>query len=124
MRIGSFFVALSLAAQSRTFEVAAMKPSTWVYSDDLYGNDRYEVLATAAGQPSLAHFREMLQELLKERFHLSAHRATKESPSYVLTVNEGGIKMKASVLGAGQSPSSWSSGRVESVYQAGPPGIN
>jgi len=90
----------------------------WASSHDLYGTDRYDVVGVAEGNPPLAQFRSMLQALLKERFQLSAHRATKNVPAYALVQNEGGAKLKPSVLGEGQSPSTWTSGRQESKYEA------
>ncbi len=38
----------------------------WFRSTDLFGKDRYEVLATAQGTPTSPQFRQMLQALLKE----------------------------------------------------------
>ena len=57
--------------------------------------DRFDILAKAAeGTPATA-LGAMLQSLLKERFHLTAHLETRAMAAYYLVVAEGGVKMSA-----------------------------
>jgi uncharacterized protein (TIGR03435 family) len=61
----------------------------------------YDIVARADGDttPTQDEFRSMLQELLIERFGLSVHRETKDSPVYFLSVGKGGPKFKQSAPG-------------------------
>jgi uncharacterized protein (TIGR03435 family) len=57
--------------------------------------DRYDILAKpdAPGVPNAEQLRSMVQKLLAERFGLKFHKEQKELPSYVITVDKGGVKM-------------------------------
>lgn len=59
-------------------------------------NDRYDIVAKAAGEAPLDRLRAMMQALLADRFKLTLHRETKEMPAYVFTVAKGGHKLKES----------------------------
>jgi uncharacterized protein (TIGR03435 family) len=61
---------------------------------DNFEADRYEITATIAVGTTREQFREMLKNLLKERFKLAAHFEKKEVPGYELVVAKGGVKMK------------------------------
>jgi uncharacterized protein (TIGR03435 family) len=57
-------------------------------------SDRYDIEATAKGNPSQALMRgPMLQALLEDRFRLRFHGETREGAVYALTVAKGGIRM-------------------------------
>jgi uncharacterized protein (TIGR03435 family) len=58
----------------------------------------YDIAAKAGGDatPSKAEFRQMLQALLEERFHLKVHREMREMPVYALVVGKGGPKFHES----------------------------
>ncbi len=57
-------------------------------------SDRYDMEATAEGNPSQAVMRgPMLQALLEDRFRLRFHRETTEGAVYALIVAKGGIRM-------------------------------
>ena len=60
--------------------------------------DRYDIEAKAAGetQPSERQLREMLRQLLADRFKLAVRRETKEAPVYVMEVGKGGPKFQVS----------------------------
>ena len=58
-------------------------------------NDRYDIEATAQGNPSAQMMGgPMLQALLENRFQLKIHRETKEIPVYELTVAKGAFKLQ------------------------------
>jgi uncharacterized protein (TIGR03435 family) len=57
-------------------------------------DERYDIDARTTGSASEEQVLAALRELLKERFQLQEHRATKEEPVYFLTVARGGIKMQ------------------------------
>jgi uncharacterized protein (TIGR03435 family) len=61
---------------------------------DNFDADRYEIIATMAAGTTREQFREMLKNLLKERFKLVAHFEKKEVPGYELVVAKGGVRMK------------------------------
>ncbi len=56
----------------------------------------YDILAKAAPETTDKQMRMMLQDLLRERFHLAFHREDKEMRVFALTVAKGGIKMHPS----------------------------
>ena len=56
--------------------------------------DRFDVSARAPRTTSPDDVKLMLQALLADRFHLVAHKDTHPTPSYVLRVDKGGLKMK------------------------------
>jgi uncharacterized protein (TIGR03435 family) len=61
---------------------------------DNFEADRYEITATMAAGTTREQFREMLKNLLKERFKLAVHFDKKEVPGYELVMAKGGVKMK------------------------------
>jgi uncharacterized protein (TIGR03435 family) len=65
---------------------------------DWMETDRYDISAKAEGdgQRSRVEFREMMQSLLAERFHVVLHHESREMPVYALTVSKGGPKLKDS----------------------------
>jgi uncharacterized protein (TIGR03435 family) len=62
--------------------------------DDL--SARYDIAAKAAEAVPAPQVRLMLQSLLADRFKLAVHRESKELSAYILTVDKGGLRMKAS----------------------------
>ena len=63
---------------------------------------RFDVASKAEGDAarSDAEFRQMLQALLAERFHVVSHRESRELPVYVLVVDKNGSKLHESAAGA------------------------
>ena len=57
-------------------------------------SERYEIDAKVPEGTTIEQFREMQQNLLKERFKLAAHFEKKELPGYELVVAKGGLKMQ------------------------------
>jgi uncharacterized protein (TIGR03435 family) len=57
-------------------------------------SDRFDIAADAAGTQSIAQFRLLLQQLLRDRFRLEVHRQSKDLAIYELTVAKGGAKLK------------------------------
>lgn len=78
---------LIMAAYRVRYDQVTGGPS-WIESE------RYDLNAKAERPSTADEFRVMLQNLLAERFHLGFHRAAKEGPVYVLTVDSGGMKLK------------------------------
>lgn len=60
------------------------------------GDQRFNIVAKAAGPAPENELRTMLQALLADRFKLKLHKETKELPAYVLLVAKGGIKFHES----------------------------
>jgi uncharacterized protein (TIGR03435 family) len=60
-----------------------------------FNTERYDIHATIPEGATEEQFRQMLQNLLAERFKLAAHREAKEMPVDELTVAKGGPKFKA-----------------------------
>ncbi len=58
--------------------------------------ERYDIIAKAAGPVPESQVKLMLRSLLEDRFKLALHRETKELPAYILTVDKGGPRFKAS----------------------------
>jgi uncharacterized protein (TIGR03435 family) len=56
--------------------------------------ETYEIAASVPAGASKTQAAEMLRELLVERFHLAAHRETRQVPIYVLLPGRGGPKLR------------------------------
>lgn len=78
-------------------------PLEWAYDlkdyeisgpDWIKVDERYDIIAKAAGPASEAEMRQMLQTLLLERFQMKVHKETKELPTYVLLPGKGEPKVK------------------------------
>jgi uncharacterized protein (TIGR03435 family) len=73
-----------------------------VYWDQISGPDwiatqRYDIVANVPAGTTKEQARQMLQNLLVERFHLTVHMQSKVVPGYELTVAEGGSRLKEAV---------------------------
>ncbi len=72
---------------------------TWLKSD------RYEITATAEGNPGESMmYGPMLQALLEDRFKLVLHRETRQVPVHELTVEKGGLKLTLTPPGSCTEP--------------------
>lgn len=70
-------------------------------------SERFDIQAST-GRPEAIRLSELgplLQELLADRFHLVTHRETKERQTYVLSVDKGGPKLRATEETPAQSMS-------------------
>jgi uncharacterized protein (TIGR03435 family) len=56
---------------------------------------RFDVSATFPAGATAEHFPQLVQSLLRDRFHLQAHRESREFPIYVLEVAAAGLKIAA-----------------------------
>jgi uncharacterized protein (TIGR03435 family) len=70
-----------------------------IRSDQLSGpdwmrNQRFDILANIPERVSSSQVPQMLQALLVERFHLAAHRETRDQPIYALVVDKNGPMLK------------------------------
>jgi uncharacterized protein (TIGR03435 family) len=81
---------------------------TWAYkvsplqiSGKAFDEERYDIIAKAAGPAKTEEMRVMLQTLLAERLKLALHRETKEMSAYAIVEAKGGHKLKESELGDG-----------------------
>jgi uncharacterized protein (TIGR03435 family) len=63
-----------------------------VVGPDWLANERYDIMAKAAGPAPEAELRVMLQALLADRFKLAVHPQTKEMSAYALIVGKNGPK--------------------------------
>jgi uncharacterized protein (TIGR03435 family) len=64
----------------------------------------YDVTATVPAGATREQVKEMLRNLLTDRFKLAFHREQVELPGYALVVAKGGLKMKESVSDASPMP--------------------
>jgi len=76
--------------------------------------NRYDVIAKAAGAVPTAELVRMLVPLLTERFHLEAHRETRVVPVYALVLDIGGPKFRQ---GDGGPSTSYPDGSGGLVYK-------
>jgi uncharacterized protein (TIGR03435 family) len=58
--------------------------------------DRFDIIATAPASTTAETVRQMLQNLLTDRFKLKLHKDTKSVPSFVLSLGKGKHKLKES----------------------------
>lgn len=82
----NLFALVQWAYEMEDFRVSGGPP--WLKSD------RFDIAAEAAGAQSIAQFRWLLQQLLRDRFQLEVHRQSKELAIYELAVAKGGVKLK------------------------------
>jgi uncharacterized protein (TIGR03435 family) len=61
---------------------------------DRLASRNFDINAKASGKVTEGELRQMLQSLLKDRFRLKVHPATKELQAYVLLPAKGGLKLK------------------------------
>jgi uncharacterized protein (TIGR03435 family) len=60
----------------------------------------FDVLTKVPAGATRDQFREMLQNLLEERFHLKLHRESREFPAWEMTIAKSGLKIKESAVSA------------------------
>ena len=82
----------SLLMRAYDVEVDQIAGPAWIMEN--MGPNLYVVDATMAPDTTMAQYQLMLQRLLRERFHVAAHRETRKFPGYELVVAEGGPKLK------------------------------
>lgn len=70
----------------RTYQISG---PAWV------DQERYNFTAKVPAGATKEQFREMLQNLLLDRFKMTVHRETRELPAYALVVGKGGPKLKS-----------------------------
>jgi uncharacterized protein (TIGR03435 family) len=63
--------------------------------------ETYDITAKAAGSPTNAELKVMMQQLLASRFHLTVHSESKEASVYHLVVAKSGPKLKPADKGLG-----------------------
>lgn len=98
----------------KTYQVT-FAPSVETPSGGEYG--AYDIEAKAAGDQARTRgeFRPMLEALLAERFKLQLHRAQKEMPVYLLSLEKNGPKFKESGPDAVQSARIGVNGRNQTI---------
>lgn len=74
------------------FSFAYDRRSDLVFGLDWIGSDRFDIAAKTQDAVPPDRLRAMMRNLLEERFHLVAHRETREVPVYALTVGKDGQK--------------------------------
>lgn len=75
--------------------IAYRVPVQLVSGPEWINSARFDVSATFPAGATPEHFPQLVQSLLRDRFHLQAHRESRESPIYVLEVSRGGLKIAA-----------------------------
>jgi uncharacterized protein (TIGR03435 family) len=106
-----------LAYQVHDFQVTG--GTGWIDSD-LYNIDAKSEEHLAPGQQHVNLQRERLRTLLRDRFHLTFHRETKEFPVYELTVAKGGPKLEpATCVDRETGDTSITAGKKQSDYCGG-----
>jgi uncharacterized protein (TIGR03435 family) len=98
---------ITYAYNLRSYQVSGAPPHLAL------GDARYDIVAKAEGDsaPTKDEFRQMLQQLLADRFKLKVHRETREMPVYELVVGKNGPKFKESAPGASPGAHYAASGR-------------
>ena len=74
-----------------------------IIGKDALESPTFDVVAKVPVGATREQFREMMQGLLKERFHLKMHRESREFPAWEMTVAKSGLKMKESAVN-GEAP--------------------
>jgi len=85
------------------------------------GQERFDIAAKVPPGATAEQVQEMLQNLLKDRFHLAYHRAKKEIDAYTLAVAKGGPKLKAAMTSAPGFQRSTKDGVMRMTFQMSSP---
>lgn len=80
----------------RLIQVAYDFPSNRISGPDWLDKEKYDIVATVPSGTTSDEFKQMLQNLLAERFRLAVHRETKERSGYALVITRNGLKIKES----------------------------
>lgn len=75
--------------------IAYRVPVQLISAPEWINSARFDVSATFPAGATPEHFPQLVQSLLRERFHLQAHRESRESPIYALEVARSGLKIAA-----------------------------
>lgn len=88
--------ALDIFASGKPDPFAPMVPTLPIEGLPVWANSARYTIDAATEHPQIAAMMmgPMLQELLETRFHLKAHRETREGPVYLMTVAKGGLKLR------------------------------
>src|SRR5215813_10271544 len=84
----------SLVMRAFDVELDQISGPSWIM--DNMGPNLYQLDATMPATTTKAQLQVMLQNLLRERFHLQIHREKRNFPGYELVVADGGPKLKES----------------------------
>lgn len=84
----------SLLMTAYDIEIDRLFGPDWIMEN--MGPNLYEIDATMPPSTTKAQYQLMMQQFLKERFHVSVHHETRNYPAYELVVAEGGPKVKES----------------------------
>lgn len=82
----------SLLMRAYDVELDQILGPSWIM--DNVGPNLYEVDATMPPDTAKVRYQLMMQQLLRERFHLEIHREKRNFPGYELVIAEGGPKLK------------------------------
>jgi uncharacterized protein (TIGR03435 family) len=94
--------ALEWAYDLKDYEISG---PDWINSEE-----RYDIVAKAAGPATNDQMRPMLQALLLGRFRMKVHRETRDLPVYVLLAGKGAPKVKPASAGGEPTLSSSAAG--------------
>lgn len=75
--------------------IAYRVPVQLISAPEWINSARFDVSATFPAGATAEHFPQLVQSLLRDRFHLQAHRESREFPIYVLEVARAGLKIAA-----------------------------
>ncbi len=84
----------SLLMRAYDVELDRIIGPAWIMEN--MGPNLYQVDATMPPDTTNARYQLMMQQLLRERFHLEIHREKRYFPGYELVIAEGGPKLKES----------------------------
>ena len=84
----------SLLMSAYDVELDRIIGPSWIMENT--GPNLYQIDATMPPDTTKAQYALMMQQLLRERFHLQIHRERRNFPAYELVIAEGGPKLKAS----------------------------
>jgi uncharacterized protein (TIGR03435 family) len=90
-----------LISQAYGFEAYQFRPN------DPCCRERFDFTAKVPAGATKEQFHRMIQSLLEERFKLKLHHEKREMPTFELTIEESGSKMKEATLSGSSSDDPW-----------------
>ena len=101
---GQRYVAANVSLKLLIMVAYRVKINQVTGGPDWIDNERYDLNAKAERPSTAEELHLMLQNLLAERFGLHFHRATKDLPVYLLSVDKGGPKLTPHEAGSAGDP--------------------
>ena len=105
MHIDGSMVRFNFLSVQACMRIAYEMKTYQLIGPDWIVNDHFDITAKIPAGASQDQVKEMLQNLLTDRFRMTVHREKRDLPVYAMTVNKGGLRLKETEPDAASQPS-------------------